>query len=608
MDPLLRAPKLLWDVLLPAICPVRLLAALLVVMALAVATAGGEVAPSQRRPADRAAAIRESSDLSVLVAALRDADASTRYGAAVRLGDLKLAAAIEPLRAALQDKDASVREAAGEALEACRCGAIQKSTTLAFVVAALQDDRFGVRHCASSRLGALRRPGAVEPLVAALGDENWSVRQAAAEALGSIADPRAVPALCEHFADDLAGIQVRKALVATGAVVVPCLISQLRHPQEEMRAEAARTLEEVPDARAVGPLGEALADQGEFVASSAVRALATIGNDAAVVALAASVSDPRVRFGFDEVDALLVRLGARAVAPLLLQVRPGCPGLARAATLLGQIKDPRAVEPLIGLLDDPSPVVARAAARALASIGDPRAAAPLAAHLSTLSEAADALATSLDQGQEAALLALVAALQDPQPLVRRRAAEAFSRCRKHDDRRPVAPLVTLLRDPDDQVRREAAVALANLADRDAVGPLIERLAREPDPWIRGELPRHLLSFRDERVVGALVAALADLSHQVNRAALDALRTIDDSRAREAVARADAKTQGEAALGGAKWKRDLEKRTGGEKRDVCESCARDSDCLSGRCQNVRVGRVPAGRRCFPRDAVEMYCPR
>jgi len=52
-----------------------------------------------------------------------------------------------------------------------------------------------------------------------------------------------------------------------------------------------------------------------------------------------------------------------------------------AADALGEIGDPRAVEPLIAALGDPDGDVREAAAEALGTIGDPRAVGPLTAAL-----------------------------------------------------------------------------------------------------------------------------------------------------------------------------------------------------------------------------------
>ena len=102
------------------------------------------------------------------------------------------------------------------------------------------------------------------------------------------------------------------------------------------------------------------------------------------------------------IDAL-VKLRAPAVEPLLAKLKDLDPYVREyAATALGRIKDVRAVEPLVAALKDSAPHVRNAAARAFVDgITDPRAVAPLIAALKdpdwTVREGA---ALALAQAQE----------------------------------------------------------------------------------------------------------------------------------------------------------------------------------------------------------------
>ncbi len=76
----------------------------------------------------------------------------------------------------------------------------------------------------------------------------------------------------------------------------------------------------------------------------------------------------------------LLKIGRPATLPLIeVMKEPGVDPLARqlAADLLGSIRDPRAVEPLIGALNDESRHLRLSAITALKQIRDPRAVEPL---------------------------------------------------------------------------------------------------------------------------------------------------------------------------------------------------------------------------------------
>lgn len=116
-----------------------------------------------------------------------------------------------------------------------------------------------------------------------------------------------------------------------------------------------------------------------------------------------------------------------------------------AAAALGEVGDPRAVEPLIACLRDPSEAVCDVAGWALGEIGDARAVEPL-----------------------------IAALADKDPLLRSAVATALG---KLGDPRAVEPLVLALRDRGDDngnggawVRQTAAQALMDMCRSGRLGP------------------------------------------------------------------------------------------------------------------------------------------
>jgi HEAT repeat protein len=149
------------------------------------------------------------------------------------------------------------------------------------------------------------------------------------------------------------------------------LMTVLKDNDPRVRAAAAKGLGHTKDARAAAPLAGALEDREAEVRESASMALQA--------------------------------LGAVAVDPLLAVLERGGGGRATAASLLGYLRDQRAVEPLQRALADKNPEVQSNAIRALGELADPRSVGVLAAvvedkHASWRTLAAAALAGINDPG------------------------------------------------------------------------------------------------------------------------------------------------------------------------------------------------------------------
>lgn len=166
---------------------------------------------------------------------------------------------------------------------------------------------------------------------------------------------------------------------------------------------------------------------------------------------------------------------------------------AHAAEALGEIKDKRAVEPLIEALKDEG--VRNSATTALGRIEDKRALEPL---IKVLRE-------------------------DPNKFVRGSAAYALGRIK---DKKAVEPLMEALLDKDSYVRKGAAVALGNIGDKKSVEPLIRTLEDE-DPYVRSSAALALGKIGDERVVELLKKILEDKYEnvRVRKAAKEALKKL-----------------------------------------------------------------------------------
>jgi HEAT repeat protein len=160
-----------------------------------------------------------------------------------------------------------------------------------------------------------------------------------------------------------------------------------------------------------------------------------------------------------------------------------------AAYLLGQAKNPRAIQPLIEALADFDKSVREQATLALSTIG------------------------------KAAIEPLAEAMKEPKWETRFRAAEALG---KIADEKAVQPLIQGLKDNRDHVRYMAAKGLHELGDSGAAEPLIILLKDENiyvrlmavhalgalgGKKVKAALKKALESEQDEKVQAAITAAL-----------------------------------------------------------------------------------------------------
>ncbi|HSW48538.1 MAG TPA: HEAT repeat domain-containing protein, partial [Bryobacteraceae bacterium] len=204
----------------------------------------------------------------------------------------------------------------------------------------LRSEDRATRALAAAALGASRDARAVDALIDAMRDKSISPRHPMIEALGDTADKRALPALSEHLKSGPPHHQV---------YVVKAI--------QKIGGEAAR------DA-----LIEAL-DSGSHEARHAAADALELGG------WAAGNDELRLRCALVREDfPTLQLLGAAAVAPLVAMLREALPNKrVRAAAVLGEIGDPRAIAPLSEALGSPEPELRRAVELALSKIAPPRA-------------------------------------------------------------------------------------------------------------------------------------------------------------------------------------------------------------------------------------------
>ena len=242
----------------------------------------------------------------------------------------------------------------------------------------------------------------------------------------------------------------------------------------------------------------------------------------------------------------------RAVEPLIASLRDSEPAVCRAAaTALGLIGDPRAVEPLIRIAasQDADQDVRNDAVKALVTLGS-GAVKPLVDSLRSRSPDIRQVATeTLGQVGSPAVEVLVAALGEQDADVRAAATEALGKLGWQPDKTvtgaiywagrrewgkcveigapAVKPLIAALRDSNGEVRQAAAATLVQIG-APAVGPLIAVL---DDDYMRGYAVLALVEIGAPSVQ-PLITALDDAPKDVRNASIRALGKIGDARAVE----------------------------------------------------------------------------
>jgi HEAT repeat protein len=302
-------------------------------------------------------------------------------------------------------------------------------------------------------------------------------------------------------------------MILCGVVLVVQILGLLLSIFKKMTTPKVETLKARKDIKGLIKALRYRKDEG--VRQAAARALGEIKDPRAVEPLSAALKDER------------------------FSVRQA------AAEALGKIKDPRAVEPLSAALKDAEGRVRLAAAEALGKIKDPRAVEPLIAALTDKNSDVRAAATeALVKIGAPAVETLIAALKDAEWRgVRQAAAEALGAI---GDARAMETLIAALKDKDSDVRQAAAEALGHLgwepaqdeiagwywmAKRDwdkcvalgalAVEPLIAAL-KDQYSWTRKAAAEALGEIKDRRAVEPLIAALKDQYSWARQAASEAL--------------------------------------------------------------------------------------
>jgi HEAT repeat protein len=205
-----------------------------------------------------------------------------------------------------------------------------------------------------------------------------------------------------------------------------------------------------------------------------------------------------------------------------------------AAEALGQIRDARAVEPLVAALKDKMASVREAAIKALVKIGTPSVMSLVAALKDEEWTARMVAAEALGQiGDARAVEPLVAALKDETGNVQVAVKEALGQIdpnwmKSAAVKEAIPAFVAALKNKNINVRLGAAEMLGKLGDARAVDPLVtvlkDKKYKEFDnkKYLRRKAAEALGEIGDARAMEPLAEALTDEDSEVKRAAAEAL--------------------------------------------------------------------------------------
>lgn len=278
-------------------------------------------------------------------------------------------------------------------------------------------------------------------------------------------------------------------------------------PREQIPADAP------PQVR---DLIEKLYSKDDVEAMNAAKALGDLGEAAAPAApfLAGMINTRAVR-GPNEAAEAMRKIGRASVEPAILALQLGdIYGQARAADILGSLKDPRAIDPLVTALDEETR--GKKVAQALAAIGRPALERVLAGAVDKDPEVRRRCVRALGVFAEPESTEMLnKALADPQADIRLAALEALvgsvdQRGKSHNGGPAAAlspSLLSLLNDPDVQVRREAARVIGSTHDPAALDALAAA-TRDPDPVVRRAAIEAVGGIKGDRVVTILLALAA----------------------------------------------------------------------------------------------------
>ena len=328
------------------------------------------------------------------------------------------------------------------------------------------------------------------PLLEALSDDSWKVRRAAVKGVSQRAAPEAIEALlnsvvANHHNPSLLNSALQ-VLASSDVDTISPLLDLLKHPESDLRMQAALALGEQRNPRAVDALIQAMNDEDPNVQYHAIEALGKLKSENVVDKLV-QVAETRDFFlGFAALEAL------------------------------AQIGDPSIVPRIVPLLDDP--LLGDQTINLLGQLGDDSVVAPLTALLNTANDSTYLIARAL---------ATLSGRYEEQYGEGQYIADLTSR---ETSPTGIQNLLDALESPDKADLRSLALVLGWVKDA-GVDRALTRLMGRVD--LRGEVIEALVRH-GSTTLDLLMAQLSAEDLEVRRSAAVALGRIGDSRATSAL--------------------------------------------------------------------------
>ena len=359
-----------------------------------------------------------------------------------------------------QLKDASRRERAGA--ELLRMG-VEAAPALIEALQTTDLNLLPYYQAVLARMGVVATPVLNHSLL----NDHPLIRGRVAEVLAYTKDANAVPALLSALRGEFYTVRGRaaRALGAIGDLqTVGPLLEAFKDPELEVRIEAVKAVGKFKNPETFDNIADLLLEDPQIEArQAAAMALGETRHPQAIPYLVLALRDPFWWYEREGAAEALLKaiegMGTLAVAALL-EALTDSEGTVRryAARLLGQIHDPRAIQPLGLALYDTHFEVGKVAAESLAGFGPP------------------------------GLKVLAEALHHPEAWLRQHAIAGLT---LSGDKRIIPVILDMLKDPDREVQKQAIQSLGILKDSRAVPTLqaiaIDRRDREMSALARASI-------------------------------------------------------------------------------------------------------------------------
>jgi len=424
---------------------------------------------------------------------------------------------------------------------------------------ALKDDQALVRRLAARALRLQGDVRSLPPLLEVLKDHDAAVRAEAALALGQVADTRATTPLLALLTDKQRDVQFAAAWalgrIADSATTEPLLAYYQTCDDPETRAEVLFALGRIGDPKGIDLLLTVLQDGTPWQRRLAIEALGTLKEKRAVDPLLAVLQQPipQPDNGTPTTDTGEIN-GIRSFGYAGPMTYPTTQRTLRAAAAkaLGAIGDPRAIEPLLALYKNADTETGYALEPALQRFPDTRVAEAFVARLALdrlqdYQNARGILAHSTVT--EAAIPAMITALKDPNPLLRKHLLEVLSTMTQPvqymvdgkviawpacKDPRFIAPLQAMLPDADKVMRQQVLNTLGQLGAPHA-GELFLAALKDVDRISHTQAAYMLKTLKDPATVPGVAALLKEQDAGLRSVAADILAEIPGDAVTEALA-------------------------------------------------------------------------